>query len=193
MPTTKQHMTSKTATGVNATKKKTENKTFDALKSEFGYTNVMQTPKVSKIVVSTGVGPLKDKKKLELIIERLTRITGQAPAVRGAKKSIANFKSRVGDVAGYQITLRGARMQSFLDKLIHIVFPRVKDFRGINQTAVDEMGNISIGFKEHIVFPETSDEDTKDIFGLAVTIVTTAKSKKEAQAYLKHIGIPFKS
>jgi len=178
---------------MNATKKKTENKTFDALKSEFGYTNVMQTPKVSKIVVSTGVGSLKDKKKLELIIERLTRITGQAPAVRGAKKSIANFKSRVGDVAGYQITLRGARMQSFLDKLIHIVFPRVKDFRGINQTAVDEMGNISIGFKEHIVFPETSDEDTKDIFGLAVTIVTTAKSKKEAQAYLKHIGIPFKS
>ena len=84
-------------------------------------------------------------------------------------------------------------MQSFLDKLIHIVFPRVKDFRGINLTAVDEMGNISIGFKEHIVFPETSDEDTKDIFGLAVTIVTTAKSKKEAQAYLKHIGIPFKS
>ncbi len=176
---------------MNATQ--THNKTFEALKGELGYTNVMQTPKVSKIVVSTGVGSLKDKKKLELIIERLTRITGQAPAVRGAKKSIANFKSRVGDVAGYQITLRGSRMQSFLDKLIHIVFPRVKDFRGINLTAVDEMGNISIGFKEHIVFPETSDEDTKDIFGLAVTIVTTAKSKKDAQAYLRYIGIPFKS
>ena len=176
---------------MNATK--THNKTFEALKGELGYTNVMQTPKVSKIIVSTGVGSLKDKKKIELIIERLTRITGQAPAVRGAKKSIANFKSRVGDVAGYQITLRGARMQSFLDKLIHIVFPRVKDFRGIKSTAIDEMGNISIGFKEHIVFPETSDEDTKDIFGLAVTIVTTAKSKKEAEAYLRYIGIPFKS
>lgn len=176
---------------MNATK--THNKTFEALKGELGYTNVMQTPKVSKIVVSTGVGSLKDKKKIELIIERLTRITGQAPAVRGSKKSIANFKSRVGDVAGYQITLRGARMQSFLDKLIHIVFPRVKDFRGIKPTAIDEMGNISIGFKEHIVFPETSDEDTKDIFGLAVTIVTTAKSRKEAEAYLRYIGIPFKS
>ena len=176
---------------MNATK--THNKTFEALKGEMGYTNVMQTPKVSKIVVSTGVGSLKDKKKIELIIERLTRITGQAPAVRGSKKSIANFKSRVGDVAGYQITLRGARMQSFLDKLIHIVFPRVKDFRGIKPTAIDEMGNISIGFKEHIVFPETSDEDTKDIFGLAVTIVTTAKSRKEAEAYLRYIGIPFKS
>ena len=167
--------------------------TFTALKSEFGYTNVMQTPKVSKIVVSTGVGSLKDKKKLELIIERLTRITGQAPAVRGAKKSIANFKSRVGDVAGYQVTLRGVRMQSFLDKLIHIVLPRFKDFRGIKPSAIDEMGNISIGFKEHIAFPETSDEDTKDIFGLAVTIVTTAKSKKEAEAFLRHLGLPLQS
>ena len=176
---------------MNATK--TQNKTFDALKSEFGYTNVMQTPKVSKIVVSTGVGSLKDKKKLELIIERLTRITGQAPAVRGAKKSIANFKSRVGDVAGYQVTLRGVRMQSFLDKLIHIVLPRFKDFRGIKPTAVDEMGNITIGLKEHTVFPETSDEDTKDIFGLAVTIVTTAKSKKEAEAFLRHLGLPLQS
>ena len=171
----------------------THNKTFDALKSEFGYTNVMQTPKVSKIIVSTGVGSLKDKKKLELIIERLTRITGQAPAVRGAKKSIANFKSRVGDVAGYQVTLRGVRMQSFLDKLIHIVLPRVKDFRGIKVSAVDEMGNITIGLKEHTVFPETSDEDTKDIFGLAVTIVTTAKSKKEAEAFFRHLGLPLQS
>ncbi len=167
-----------------------QNKTFEALKGEFGYTNVMQTPKVSKIIVSTGVGSLKDKKKIELIVERLTRITGQAPAARGAKKSIANFKSRVGDIAGYQITLRGARMQSFLDKLIHIVFPRVKDFRGIKTTAIDEMGNISIGFKEHTVFPETSDEDTKDIFGLAVTVVTTAKNRKEAEAFLRYLGIP---
>ena len=99
----------------------TQKKTFDALKGGFNYTNVMQAPKISKIIVSTGVGSLKDKKKLELIVERLTRITGQAPAVRGAKKSIANFKIRAGDVAGYQVTLRGARMQSFFDKLVHIV------------------------------------------------------------------------
>ncbi len=167
--------------------------TFNALKAEFAYTNIMQAPKVSKVIVSTGVGSLKDKKKLELIIERLRRITGQAPAARAAKKSIANFKIRVGDVAGYQVTLRGARMQSFMDKLIHIVLPRVKDFRGIKPSAIDEMGNISIGLKEHTVFPETSDEDTKDIFGLAVTIVTTAKNKKEAEALLRHLGLPLQS
>ncbi len=162
------------------------------MKGEFGYKNVMQVPRVEKIIVTTGVGSLKDKKKLELIVDRLAKITGQAPAIRGAKKSIANFKLRVGDVAGYQVTLRGARMRSFLDKLIHIVFPRVKDFRGLRPTSIDEMGNISIGFREHTVFPETSDEDAKDVFGLAITIGTTAKNKKEAEAFLRHIGLPLK-
>ncbi len=164
--------------------------TFEALKSELGYENVMQVPKVTKIVVSTGVGSQKDKKRLELIVDRLRKITGQAPAVRGAKKSIANFKIRVGDVAGYQVTLRGARMRAFLDKLVHIVFPRVKDFRGVRATSIDDMGNISIGFREHTVFPETSDEDAKDVFGLAITITTSAKNKKEAEAFLRHIGLP---
>jgi large subunit ribosomal protein L5 len=168
----------------------THTKTFDALKSEFGYTNMMQAPRVEKLIVSSGVGSLKDKKKIEVIIDRLAKITGQAPAPRGAKKSIANFKIRTGDIMGYQVTLRGPRMQAFLDKLIHIVLPRVKDFRGIKSSAIDEMGNISIGFKEHTVFPETSDEDSKDIFGLAVTIVTTAKNKKEAEAFLRYIGVP---
>ena len=160
------------------------------MKAEFGYENVMQVPRVEKIVVSTGVGSLKDKKKLELIVDRLAKITGQAPAVRGAKKSIANFKIRVGDVAGYQVTLRGARMRAFLDKLIHITFPRVKDFRGLKASSIDDMGNISIGFREHTVFPETSDEDAKDVFGLAITIGTSAKNKKEAESYLRHIGLP---
>jgi len=168
-------------------------KTFDALKSEFGYSSVMQAPRAVKVVVSTGVGKTnKDKKRLDLIIDRLMRITGQAPAARGAKKSIANFKSRAGDTVGYQVTLRGARMQSFLDKLIHIVLPRVKDFRGIKPTAIDEMGNITIGLKEHTVFPETSDEESKDIFGLAITIATSAKSKQEAEGYLRHLGLPLR-
>ena len=172
----------------------THNKIFQALKADMGYTNVMQTPKILKIVVSTGVGKVnKDKKRMELIVGRLARITGQAPAVRGAKKAVANFKSRIGDLVGYQVTLRGARMQAFFDKLIHVVLPRVKDFRGIRTTSIDEMGNISIGIKEHIVFPETSDEDSKDIFGLAITITTTAKNKKEAEAYLRHIGVPFQA
>src|SRR3989344_1308951 len=161
----------------------THNKTFDALKSEFGYKNVMQAPRMQKIVVSTGVGAVKDQKRHDLIIDRLAKITGQAPAPRMAKKSIATFKIRAGDIAGYQITLRGARMRSFFDKLIHIVLPRVKDFRGLKPSAIDEMGNITIGFKEHTVFPETSDEDAKDVFGLAITIATSAKNKKEAESY----------
>lgn len=168
----------------------TQMKTFEALKENMGYKNIMQAPRVLKVVVSTGTGAAKDKKRRDLIVERLARITGQAPSERAAKKSIATFKVRAGDIAGYQITLRGARMQAFLDKFIHIVLPRTKDFRGIKPSAIDEMGNISIGVKEHTVFPETSDEDSKDVFGLAVTIVTSAKSKKEAEAFLRYLGVP---
>ncbi len=168
-----------------------QKKTFDALKSDLGFKNVMQAPKVVKVVVSTGVGKVnKDKKRLELVVDRLTRITGQAPAPRAAKKAVANFKSRTGDVIGYQVTLRGARQQAFLSKFINIVLPRVKDFRGIKSSAIDEMGNITVGIKEQTVFPECSDEDAKDVFGIAITIVTTAKSKKEAEAFLRHIGLP---
>ena len=166
---------------------------YETMKEEFGYESTMQTPRVQKIVVSIGVGKVnKDKKRLELIVDRLSRITGQAPAPRGAKKAIANFKSRTGDIVGYQVTLRGARANDFLQKLIHIVFPRTKDFRGIDPKAIDEMGNITMGIKEHIVFPETADEESKDIFGLAVTITTTAKNKKEAESFLRHIGLPLR-
>jgi len=171
----------------------TQQKHFEALKSINGYKNIMQTPKIVKIVVSSGVGKVnKDKKRMELVEERLARITGQAPAQRAAKKAIANFKSRTGDVVGFQVTLRGARAESFFQKLVHIVFPRVKDFRGLSAKAIDEMGNITIGIKEHTVFPETSDEDAKDVFGLAVTITTTAKNAKEAEAYLRHMGLPLR-
>lgn len=167
--------------------------TFNALKSEFGYTSPMQAPKVVKVVVSTGVGRVnKDKKRLELIVDRLAKITGQAPAPRAAKKAIANFKSRAGDVVGYQATVRGTRADAFLRKLVHIVFPRMKDFRGIKPNSIDEMGNITIGIKEHTVFPETSDEDSKDIFGLAITIATTAKNKKEAESFLRYLGLPLR-
>lgn len=167
--------------------------TFNALKGELGLKNVMQVPRVTKIIVSSGVGSGKDQKRREFIAERLMRITGQAPAPRSAKKSIATFKVRQGDVVGYQITLRGARGKAFLDKLIHIVLPRVKDFRGISPKAIDEMGNITIGLREHTVFPETADEDAKDIFGLAITIVTTAKSKNDATAFLRYVGVPLKA
>lgn len=165
---------------------------FDALKGTFGYTNRMQAPKVEKIVISTGIGKINDPKKVELIQNRIARITGQKAAPRAAKQSIASFKLREGDIVGYQVTLRGTRMRDFLDKLIHIAFPRTRDFRGIAPKSIDEIGNVSVGIKEHTIFPETSDEEQRDIFGLSITIVTTARSKEEADAYLRHIGFPLK-
>ena len=166
---------------------------FDTFKGEFGYTNVMQSPKMTKIVVSTGVGKAKDKNRLKVVEDRMARITGQKPSPRAARMSIAQFKLREGEVVGYQVTLRGERMYEFFDKLVHIALPRTRDFRGLNATAIDEMGNITIGLKENNIFPETSEEDLKDVFGLAITIVTNAKSKKEAEAFLRHLGVPLKA
>lgn len=176
------------------TKTAVQNKSsFDALKSEFGYENPMQAPKIEKIVVSVAVGSIKDKKRQEFIQGRLARITGQSAAVRPSKKSIAAFKMREGDTAGYQVTLRGARMNAFLNKLIHIVLPRMKDFRGLKAGSVDEMGNYTFGIKEHTVFPETADEDAKDVFGFAVTLVTSAKTPKEAESLLRFAGLPLQA
>ncbi len=165
-------------------------KAFDALKAGFAYRNRMETPRVEKVVISTGTGKIQDKAKIELIQDRLARITGQKAAPRGAKKSIASFKIREGDVIGFQATLRGRRMRDFLDRLIHVALPRTKDFHGLKRSSIDEMGNYTFGISEHTIFPETSDEDIKDVFGLSVTIVTTATTKKEAEALLEHIGIP---
>lgn len=165
---------------------------YGALKSAFGYKNALQAPRIVKVIVSSGVGREKDEKRREFIAGRLGRITGQKPARRGAKKSIASFKTRTGDTVGYQVTLRGARMFGFLDKFFNVSLPRTKDFRGITPSAVDAMGNFTIGIKEHTIFPETSDEELRDVFGLAVTIVTTAKSKKEAAAFFEYLGVPFR-
>lgn len=164
--------------------------TFDALKDTFSYKNVMQAPRVEKVVVSTGTGRVDDKHKIELIQDRLAKITGQKPSPRPAKKSIASFKLREGDIIGYQVTLRGARMNHFLDKLIHVALPQTRDFRGLKTTAIDDMGNITLGIKEHTIFPEAADEELKDVFSLAITIVTTAQTKAEAEALLRHIGLP---
>lgn len=167
-----------------------QKKVYDAFKAQFGYKNVMQAPRLVKVVVTSGVGSLKDKNKEKLIVDRLTRITGQAPKSTTAKKSIASFKSRTGMVIGYQITLRGTRMYGFLDKLIHIALPRTRDFRGLKPTAIDDMGNITIGIKEHTIFPECQNEDIKDVFGFGITLVTTAKTKEETEAFLRHLGLP---
>jgi len=167
-------------------------KMFDVLKERFNYDNVMQAPKLEKIVVAAKVGSMKDKNKIELVIDRLALITGQKPKANPAKKSIATFKLREGTVIGHSVTLRGERMNNFLDKLVHIALPRTRDFRGLKTTAIDEMGNYTIGIKEHTIFPETSDEELKDVFGLGVTLVTSAKTKEEAEAFLRELGVPLK-
>jgi len=165
---------------------------FKDLKESQGYKNPMQAPRIVKVVMSAGTGSFKDKKKGELALDRVAKITGQKPSVRGAKQSIAAFKVRAGDPVGLQVTLRGKRMYDFLDKLINIALPRTKDFRGISVKSIDDMGNYTLGIKEHIIFPETADEELKDVFGLAVTIVTTGKSKKETEAFFRALGFPFK-
>lgn len=163
---------------------------YETLKGDFGYKNVMQAPKIEKVVISVGTGRVQDKAKIALIQDRLARITGQKASPRPAKQSIASFKLREGDIVGYQITLRGKRMIHFVDKLIHLSLPQTRDFRGLKVSAIDEMGNYTMGIKEHTIFPECGDEEIKDVFSLAVTIVTTAKTKKEAEAFLRHIGLP---
>ncbi len=164
---------------------------FAALKEERGYRNPMQTPRLQKVVVSAGVGSFRDKKKIEVVEDRLAKITGQKPARRGAKKAVASYKTRIGDVVGVAVTLRGGRMLGFLDKLLNIALPRTKDFRGIPATSIDEVGNLTVGVREHTIFPEASDEDLRDVFGMAITVVTTAKNKDEAKAFFEHLGFPF--
>jgi large subunit ribosomal protein L5 len=163
---------------------------FKALKDKLSIKNPMQAPKLVKVVISNGFGSIKDKRKIDLIADRLAKITGQKPAIRSAKKAIATFKTRTGDAIGYQITLRGKRMCEFLDRLIHVALPRTKDFRGINRKSVDAMGNFTFGIKEHTIFAETSDEDLKDVFGFAVTIVTSSNKKDNTLAFLEYIGLP---
>ncbi len=173
------------------TLKEKQNKIFDLMKGNFAYTNVMQTPKIEKIVVNVGTGSTVDKKKIELIEDRITKITGQKPAPRKAKMSIAAFKLREGSDVGYQVTLRGHRMVDFFDKLVNVALPRMKDFRGLSRKSVDMMGNYTLGIKDHTIFTEASDEELKNVFGMSITIVTTAGNKEEAIALLENLGWPF--
>ncbi|MDQ5957869.1 MAG: large subunit ribosomal protein [Patescibacteria group bacterium] len=163
-----------------------------AMREALGVKNDLALPRLVKVVVSSGTGKAKDKKRNELVADRLGKITGQKAALRGAKKSIATFKLRQGDVIGVAATLRGPRMYKFLDKLFNIAMPRMRDFKGYTETSIDDLGNLTIGIREHVVFPETVDEEIKDVFGMSVTIVTTAKDKKEALTFFKQIGFPFK-
>lgn len=167
-------------------------KALPELKKELGVKNNLAVPRLTKVVINSGTGKAKDKKRNELVENRLAKITGQKPSARGAKKSIASFKVRQGDVVGYAVTLRGQRMYDFLDLLFNVAMPRIRDFKGYNEKIVDEIGNLTLGIKEHTVFPQTADEELKDVFGLAITITTTAKNRDEALIFFKAIGFPFK-
>ncbi len=183
-------MAKKDVTGVQAI----EQASFEKLSKQFGYTNMMAAPHLVKVSVSvaTGSAMKRDKKRNDVVMDRLAKITGQKPTLRKAKKSVASFKTREGDQIGVAVTLRGARMYGFLDKLLNVSLPRTKDFRGINRTSVDAIGNMTFGIKEHTIFPEIHDEELKDVFGMAITLVTTAKTKEEAAAFFELLGIPFK-
>ena len=176
------------------TVKQKEKKAYSTLKAKYGYKNVMAAPRLVKVVISSGTGSglKRNKDYNKLVLDRIAKITGQKPATKSAKKSIASFKIRLGDPVGVMVTLRGARMYGFLDKLINVAIPRTKDFRGIERKIVDNIGNLTMSIKEHTIFPETGDEELKDVFGLAVTIVTTAKTKPEATEFFELIGVPFK-
>lgn len=163
------------------------------LRKEFGYTNVHQIPKVTKVIVNAGVGRASvDAKKLDAVVAGLAQITGQAPVINKSKKSIAGFKLREGMNIGTSVTLRGDMMYEFLDRLVNVALPRVRDFRGLKKDAFDGHGNYSLGIREHGVFPEISFEEASEPFGLQVNISTTASNDAEAKALLTHLGFPFK-
>jgi large subunit ribosomal protein L5 len=160
---------------------------------EFGYTSTMQTPKLEKIIVSMGVGEaLQNKKLLDAAVDELTLITGQKAVKTKARKSIANFKIRTGQEIGVKVTLRGAMMYEFLDRLVNVALPRVKDFRGVNQNAFDGHGNYSLGITEQIIFPEIDFDKIERVAGLNIAIVTTARTDAEAKAFLAKFGMPFR-
>lgn len=173
-------------------KEEYKSRVISALKEEFGYSNVMQVPKLERIVVSRGVGAaVADKKLIEYASDELTNITGQKAVTILSKKDVANFKLRSGMPIGTKVTLRGERMFEFLDRLITSALPRVRDFNGIKSTGFDGRGNYSLGVTEQIIFPEINIDKIKRIDGMNITFVTTADTDKEAKSLLTELGLPF--
>lgn len=163
-----------------------------ALKKELGIANVHAVPKVTKMIVSVGLSQaIKDPKLMETIEQTVRRITGQRPVKTKARTSNANFKIRQGMVVGLMVTLRGKRMWDLLEKLIHATFPRIRDFRGISQKTVDQSGNLSVGFREHIAFPEIRSDEVERLHGLQVTVTTNAGTRERGLALFRCLGFPF--
>ena len=163
-----------------------------ALQQKFGYKNVMMIPRLEKIVINRGLGDCKDNaKSMEIAVGELTTIAGQKPLVTKAKKSIANFKVREGMNVGAKVTLRGARMEEFMDKLVNIALPRVRDFRGVSTKAFDGRGNYALGIREQLLFPEIEYDKVEKIRGMEMIFVTTAQTDEEAKELLRLLGMPF--
>ena len=169
-----------------------QNEIVDAMTKKFGYKNIMQVPKVEKVIINMAVGEAKENVKiLDAAMSDLEIISGQKPVVAKAKKSIANFKLREGMPIGCKVTLRGDRMYEFLDRLINLALPRVRDFRGVNPNAFDGRGNYSMGIKEQLIFPEIEFDKVDKVRGMDVTIVTTANTDEEARELLTLFNMPF--
>jgi len=180
-------------------KEKYNKEVVSAIQEKFGYKNIMAVPKIEKVVVNVGFGKLcsgktsNERREIQKAISSdLALITGQQPYLTKAKKSISSFKLRQGDFIGAMVTLRGQRMYDFLERLIHVGLPRSQDFRGISSRSIDQKGNLTIGIKEHIIFPEILPEKARIIFGFEVTVVTKAKTKEEGLELLKLLGFPIK-
>lgn len=177
---------------MNRLKEKYQKEITPALVSKFNYTSVMQVPKIEKIVVNMGVGEaVQNAKVLDTAVEELTQITGQKPMVTKAKNSIAGFRLREGMPIGAKVTLRGERMYEFLDKLVSVSLPRVRDFRGVSKKAFDGRGNYTLGVKEQLIFPEIDYDKVSKVRGMDIVIVTTANTDEEARELLTQIGMPF--
>jgi large subunit ribosomal protein L5 len=173
-------------------KEEYENEIRPRLKDELGLRSVMQVPEITKITLNMGVGEAKtDAKQLDAAIEEMTTIAGQRAQVRRARKSVAQFKIREGMPIGARVTLRGARMYEFLDRLVSIALPRIRDFRGLNPSSFDGRGNFSMGIREQIIFPEINYDDIQQVRGLDVTITTSAETDDHARALLRAFGLPF--
>jgi large subunit ribosomal protein L5 len=181
-----------TETYVPRLKEQYENEIRPALKDELGLSSIMQVPRIQKITLNMGVGEAKtDAKQLDAAMDELTIIAGQRPQIRKATKSVAQFKIREGMPIGAKVTLRGARMYEFLDRLISIALPRIRDFRGLNPDSFDGRGNYSMGVREQIIFPEINYDDIQQVRGLDVTITTTAETDDQAHVLLSALGFPF--
>jgi len=178
---------------MNRLKEKYLKEVVPSLQEKYNYKSVMEVPKLEKIVINMGVGDATGNSKLlEAAVNDLTKISGQKPVITKAKKSIAGFKVREGQAIGCKVTLRGDNMYTFLDKLISISLPRVRDFRGLSPKSFDGRGNYTIGIKEQLIFPEINFDEVEKVRGMDIVIVTTAKSNDEAYDLLKELGVPFR-